>query len=256
MTVMIILVLMGSGLSISVTIGVASENIPPYLSGESETGFRRYRTKPFHRSFAYAHSGAWGFGYGFGSQKAARTKALRECKQHARTCRIIAVDNRVILEDGFSRLSNSDSTWIPNDLPLVLIGIISFVLSLGIFSYFKRYYGSTEQRQTIRTTSFEIGRSPAQILRTIEQYAEETTWLQKHEMEGRVIVLESLPGIISDGYFFRIKLTAIEQELTRLDIGCRPRIVLKLWHPFATGEINRLSKELKERFDSARNGVA
>lgn len=131
---------------------------------------------------------------------------------------------------------------------LTMIGV--FVVFLFIFTQFKNNKSSPKERKNIRQAKLKIKEPPTRALQKIEQYAERQDWIKNNKLQDNIIILESLPGFVTPGFFFRIQVENLEDNnLTLLDIGCRPRVP-KLWYWFGTKHTNRLKEELKQEFDN------
>ncbi len=235
-------------LLLPIVVSSQEDDVPSYLSGEAAKEFTNFLERPVNRAFAYSpDSGAWGYGYGYASMDDARQQALEQCEEYAEECRIIAENDQVLVTVAeWSRTEKIQ--WNPGTTYLILIMVALLGITLIFYLSYRRYMGSTEERNDIRTASLEVSADPHRALRRIEQYAENKNWIKIYNVKSKVIVLESMPGLINNGYFFRIELSSADRDRTTLKVGCRPRMANQLWHLFVSRQTNRLTTELTKVF--------
>lgn len=231
-----------------------SPDPPDYLVGKAVNGFHKFVRKPHPRAFAYGKEGSYGYGYGYETVQEARRQALSRCHQHADDCRIIAVNNRITVKTlwdestSTGKSSGTQTSWYPDQTTKIILLFLFAVVTFWGFRWYQNYMSSPEDRSNIRESSLEVDCSPSSALRTIERYVRKEDWLTKREVDHSQIVLESSPGFINNGYYFRINTEPTDSDTTRLDIECRHRLPFRLIHWFATSETNRLTDDLTAEF--------
>lgn len=91
---------------IGATAATAAIPDPPHLSGQGREEFRHFLSAPFHRAFALAPGGAYGWTSEMPTPDAAEQEALARCQsQTQQKCVTYAVDERLIFDHkGWPRL--------------------------------------------------------------------------------------------------------------------------------------------------------
>lgn len=70
---------------------------PAALSANGRKAFETYLTSAPHKAFAVAHDGSFGWQSGVRTTEAARSGALRYCKEHAPDCDVMFVDDDAVV---------------------------------------------------------------------------------------------------------------------------------------------------------------
>ncbi|MEF8943566.1 MAG: hypothetical protein V5B78_12330 [Desulfohalobiaceae bacterium] len=77
-------------------VSAASVEVPDYLNADARKEFREYIRNPQQRAYAFGRNGAWGYAYGHSATRKARNAALDYCREHAKECVVIAVNDKLI----------------------------------------------------------------------------------------------------------------------------------------------------------------
>ena len=68
---------------------------PNNLSGDAATAFAKYNTAAFHKAFAWAPDGSYGWRTGRETKEDAMADALKTCGKYSSQCKLIAVDDEL-----------------------------------------------------------------------------------------------------------------------------------------------------------------
>lgn len=238
----LVLLIVLSACALSPEVLVAQER-PAYLPERLSTQFATYREKPEHRAFALGESGAWGYEFGHDSVESARTGALANCRAHASDCVVIAVNDRLLVQNNpFSSPESGNGGWTYYLIPfMVLCGVISYVL----LTRYKNKQGSDPDVDPIRERSFHVNCSADRVVQQAKRIAKETTELTLHDADGYTVILKTYPSVLSDGHFFWIRAESLSADRTKVHIQCRPRM-FRFCHLFATRETNMVFDTLND----------
>ncbi len=219
-----------------------AQDRPAYLPDRLSSKFSTYRDKPKHRAFALGRNGAWGFGFGHATIKEAREHALSICREHSSDCVVIAVNERIVVNNPPFPPSDTggENRWIYYVPLIVLFGIISYVL----LSRYKHKQGSDPDVDPIRERSFRVNCSADRVVQQAKRIAENNTEFALHDTDGYTVILNTYPTFLSDGHFFWIRAKSLSSDITEVHIQTRPRM-FRFWHWFATRETNKVYETLR-----------
>lgn len=106
---------------------------------------------------------------------------------------------------------------------------------------------ANEQRRDLRTVTINVRHlSPDQVFNRLKHSAtRDPDYELREQQAAQGLLLEGKPGFASPGYFFPLEISPAPTG-ARVEIGCRPRVPFKLWHPFAAGEHRRVQEWVRD----------
>lgn len=125
-----------------------------------------------------------------------------------------------------------------------------FVASLAYFLRYRRRQRTDDGRDDLRSLALRTDRPPDHVRHTVRWYGERADRVALTDDSGEPVVLASTAGPLQPGYFFRIRIRAVNGG-SRLDVGVRSRMPFYLWHPFVDREVDRLVEELLRELEPA-----